>query len=233
MKHIVYRLAIGIGIITILAAWFSLLPVRRWVSAQSLGDLPLYGWNVCKDLGILPLPGGGSAQQFEMCTGSGWRVHTQCIEPAKPAPKLNAACSMVDSSTFWCGDGVQLTTLMTVLETPAPVPTPTATPTSTPTLTPTLTPTPTATFTVTPTSTRTPPAATPTSPPAAQDTVTPGATVTRGPTSTYWPTLYQRPQAGGPGNFGLYLSTAIIGLGCVLLGLAFVLRLSISTSARR
>jgi hypothetical protein len=167
------------------------------------GGLPVNGWIICQDLGIGPVPGGpGNIQRFRLCQGSGWEVSAYCLEPAKPVPPLNALCSMVNATDFWCGDPVQQVREYQIEQTP--VPTPQATATSLPSSTPTFTPT--STLTSIPTVAAT-----------SQQTAT-APVGAGGVTLTPQATLFVRPHAGGPGNLLPLLSAGLIiaGIGLFL-----------------
>ena len=173
---------------------------------------PQHGWRVCEDLGVGNPPGGPSGVQImALCQGEGWRVQAYCLEPADPAPPIDAFCSLVGDRTFWCGDEYQMLREYIILQTPQPTETFTATATVTFTPTATLTPTVTLTVTGTPLPTQTS-----TTVPAATDTMVASAAAS--------PTVFYRPAPGGSGNRGLFIGLVILAGGLMAFGAAGILR---------
>lgn len=137
-----------------------------------INDLPVYEWYVCEVLGEGPVPGVPEPRlRFRVCHDEGWQILAYCLQPNWPAPEVGASCALIDSDTFWCGEGIQNLRQYALLQTPTPSPSPTPliTPTYTPTPTPTLAPATATPSTPLPTQTTSPIAATatPTSVPSA------------------------------------------------------------------
>jgi hypothetical protein len=195
-----------LGVACLFLAILAVLSAPQTTPVLAQATLPVDGWVVCGDLGIGPVPGeSGDLQRVALCQGSGWEVQAFCIEPAKPVPVDDTVCSMVNSTDFWCGDGVQQLREYQILATPAPnTPQPTASPT------PTFTRTPTTTATPQPTPTRN------TTPGGSRPTTTVEAEQST-------PTPFVRPHPGGPGNLGMVLSLLAILGGAGSLGLAATL----------
>ncbi len=157
-----------------------------------INDLPVYEWFVCEILGEGPVPGVPEPRlRFRVCHNEGWEILAYCLQPNWPAPEVGAACALIDSDTFWCGEGIQNLRQYALLQTPTPSPSPTplSTATSTPSPTPTLVPATATPSTPLPTQTGSPVVA----------TATPSATSIPSVPTQPVATPIQRPSPGGSG----------------------------------